>query len=64
MRLLIDTCAYSALLAGDQRVAEELGTADVVLLSPIVIGELYDGFMGSRRESANRSLLTAFRQKP
>jgi len=64
MRMLIDTNAYSALLAGDGRVAERLSQAEAILLSPVVIGELLDGFQGGSRTTENRARLEAFRAKP
>ena len=64
MRVLIDTNAYSALIAGDGRVADILAESDAVLLSPVVIGELYDGFRGGSRNRENREILQRFREKP
>lgn len=54
MRVLIDTNAYVALLAGDDEIAAELSTADAVLVSPVVIGGLIDGFLGGERDGARR----------
>jgi|SaaInl7_150m_RNA_FD_contig_21_1334921_length_256_multi_7_in_0_out_0_1 tRNA(fMet)-specific endonuclease VapC len=45
-RVLIDTNAYTALMTGDGRIAEELARSEAVLLLPVVLGELYDGFKG------------------
>ena len=63
-RVLIDTNAYSALMAGDARIADALSGSEAVLLSPIVIGELYDGFLGGSRDLENRQILQRFRQLP
>lgn len=63
MRILIDTNAYTALLTGDDRIARILGESDAVLLSSIVLGELYDGFLGGRRNAENRRVLSQFREK-
>jgi len=63
-RLLLDTNAYSALMSGDTRISELLGKSEAILISPIVIGELLDGFMGGSREKANRALLERFLAKP
>ena len=46
----LDTNAYSALMSGDHRVADLLTQSDAVLLTPVVIGELYDGFRGGLRK--------------
>jgi tRNA(fMet)-specific endonuclease VapC len=53
-----------ALMAGDERIADVLRAADAVLLSPVVIGELHDGFLGGTWNARNREILEAFRQKP
>ena len=63
-RVLIDTSAYSALLGGNRDIAEILGSFDVVLLSPVVYGELLDGFRGGKREKENRRLLARFCDQP
>jgi tRNA(fMet)-specific endonuclease VapC len=63
-RILIDTNAYSALLSGEGRVADELARHESILLSPIVIGELFDGFLNGTRERENRANLARFREKP
>ena len=60
----MDTNAYAALLSGDQGIADELARSEAILLSPIVIGELLDGFLGGSRARENRELLERFRAKP
>jgi tRNA(fMet)-specific endonuclease VapC len=64
MRSVVDTDFFTALLAGDDRVRNELGRSEAVLLSPIVIGELLDGFLGGNRNKENRDILDRFRSKP
>lgn len=64
VRVLIDTNAYASLLSGDERVALELDRAEAVLMSPIVIGELLDGFLGGSRPAENRATLDRFRSRP
>jgi tRNA(fMet)-specific endonuclease VapC len=63
-RVLVDTNAYSALMAGDGRVADELAKSEAILLPPIVIGELLDGFLSGTRVDGNRAVLERFREKP
>ena len=63
-RVLIDTSAYSALMAGKMHIADMLSQQEAVLMSPIVIGELYDGFLGGSRYAENREILTRFITKP
>jgi tRNA(fMet)-specific endonuclease VapC len=45
-------------------VADIIANSEVVLLSPVVIGELLDGFTGGSREQQNRGELERFREKP
>jgi tRNA(fMet)-specific endonuclease VapC len=63
-RVLLDTNAYAALMAGDARIADELNLYEAILLSPIVVGELYDGFLNGTRNQENRTILARFREKP
>ena len=63
-RLLLDTNAYAALMAGDTRVADALAKAEAILISSIVLGELLDGFLNGSRERQNRELLERFLAKP
>ena len=63
-RILLDTNAYTALMAGNSRVADLLAQSEAVLLSPVVLGELYDGFLGGSRNLENRRVLNQFRAKP
>ena len=63
-RVLLDTNAYTALMAGDGRIADELARNEAILLSPIVVGELYDGFLNGTRSQQNRTILSRFREKP
>ncbi len=63
-RTLLDTNAYTALMAGDSRVAEVLASSEAVLLSATVVGELYDGFLDGSRNLENRRILGKFREKP
>lgn len=62
--LLLDTNAYTGLLAGDHRVLDALAKADAVLMSVFVLGELHAGFCGGSRPRENRDLLAAFLARP
>lgn len=59
-RVLLDTNAYTALLVGDEDVLDALAGADMVLMSVIVLGELFAGFRGGAREQENRRQLDEF----
>jgi tRNA(fMet)-specific endonuclease VapC len=63
-RVLIDTNAYTALMAGAHEIADILATAEAVILSPIVIGELHDGFRNGTRYRDNLRILERFLAQP
>lgn len=60
LKVLVDTSAYAALLAGSRPVLETLGRSDTVYMSVFVLGELYAGFRGGRKEAENRKRLETF----
>ncbi len=60
MKALIDTNCYSALMHGDEAVAQFLDDAEIVYLSPVVAGELMTGFKGGSKERQNRLCLKEF----
>ncbi len=59
-RILLDTNAISALFAGDQKVLTYLTESENILISVFVLGELYEGFKGGKKEKKNRELLQNF----
>jgi tRNA(fMet)-specific endonuclease VapC len=59
-KVLLDTNAYTALLAGDETVLDALAGAETVFVSVVVLGELFAGFRGGAREAENRKQLEAF----
>jgi tRNA(fMet)-specific endonuclease VapC len=63
-KILLDTNAYSHFLRGDEKVLDALSAADEIFLSVIVMGELYAGFRGGKKEAENKAILDAFRRKP
>jgi tRNA(fMet)-specific endonuclease VapC len=63
-RVLLDTNAYSALARGDGSVLDAISEADTVYMSAVVLGELYAGFKGGARESANREALHRLLERP
>jgi len=63
-RVLLDTNAYTALLAGEEAVLDALAGADQVLMSVIVLGELHAGFKGGRQERENLRVLEDFLRQP
>jgi tRNA(fMet)-specific endonuclease VapC len=62
--IVIDTNAYTRLLAGEEDVLDVIGTAEIVYMSVFVIGELYAGFAGGTKERGNIDALKRFLLKP
>ena len=63
-KLILDTNAYTAYLAGDKNVLAALAKANTTFLSIFVLGELYAGFIGGTRKNQNIDLLQTFLDKP
>ncbi len=63
-KVLLDTNGYSALFKGEEKILETIGSADIVFISVIVLGELYGGFRGGSKESENRKRVNAFLSRP
>jgi tRNA(fMet)-specific endonuclease VapC len=61
--VLLDTNAYSHLMAGNQSVLTIISEADIVYMSVFVIGELLTGFKGGKHEQRNREILNHFLKK-
>ncbi|HEX7184238.1 MAG TPA: type II toxin-antitoxin system VapC family toxin [Thermoanaerobaculia bacterium] len=64
MKVLLDTNAYSALLQGHELVAEQVRSAEEVLLSIVVVGELLFGFRNGSRYEENARALRSFLEDP
>lgn len=62
--LVLDTNAYVDFVDGQTDVAELVQTAEQVLMSVIVIGELLYGFFGGTRFTENMQTLQAFLENP
>lgn len=63
-KVLIDTNIYSLAMKGDVSVVSELRKIDCIGFSAISVGELYAGFKGGCRETANRDELYLFLDSP
>lgn len=63
-KIVLDTCAYTRLLAGAEEVLDAISLAETVYLSVFVLGELYAGFGGGSRERENKDMLQRFLVKP
>ena len=64
MRVLLDSNAYSQLMRGSHQIAEIVRTAEEVLLSAIVMGELLYGFRSGTRFESNVAELRSFLENP
>ncbi|HEY9054819.1 MAG TPA: type II toxin-antitoxin system VapC family toxin [Rectinemataceae bacterium] len=62
-KISLDTNAYSAFMAGDERVFKYIVESEVVYISTIVIGELFAGFLGGGKLVKNREELQSFLSK-
>lgn len=62
--VLIDTNAYSALKKADAEIVEIIQYADEIVMSPVVLGELYFGFDNGNRTKQNRQELQKFLESP
>ena len=63
-KILLDTNAYTRLLAGAEEVLDVVAAAEIVYMSVFVLGELYAGFIGGSKEEENRETLRRFLLKP
>ena len=63
-KIVLDTCAYTRLLAGEEDVLDAISSAETVYISVFVLGELYAGFAGGSRERENKTFLQRFLLKP
>jgi tRNA(fMet)-specific endonuclease VapC len=63
-RVLLDTSAYSAFFRGHAGIIEVLRTADEIVFSAIVLGELQAGFVRGTHRARNRHELDLFLGSP
>jgi len=63
-KIVLDTNAYTRLLAGEEDVLDVIGTTETVYMSIFVLGELYAGFAGGTKERENKDTLNRFLFKP
>lgn len=63
-KIVLDTNAYTRLLAGEEDVLDVIGTTETVYMSIFVLGELYAGFAGGTKERENKDTLIRFLFKP
>lgn len=64
MRVLLDSSAYSQLMRGHDRVAELVRSAEEILISAVVVGELVYGFRWGSRFERSMVELRSFLSSP
>jgi tRNA(fMet)-specific endonuclease VapC len=62
-KILLDTNAYSAFMAGDQKILDYIVESDVVYISTVMLGELFAGFHRGSKFSTNKQELKSFLSK-
>lgn len=60
--ILIDTNAYSAFKRGDDEISSIISHAEIIAMTPIVLGELAAGFALGKKNDQNRAELQQFMQ--
>lgn len=63
-QILLDTNAYTGLLAGDEQVLNVVASAEAVFMSIFVLGELHAGFRGGSKQRQNLDTLKRFLTQP
>ncbi len=64
MKLLLDTNAYVALMKGDEATATLVRSAEQLVFSTVVVGELLFGFRNGSRYERNATQLDEFLAQP
>jgi len=64
MKLILDTSAYVGFKLGSPQVVDYVTRANVLLMSPIVLGELMFGFRNGSRHASNMAELNRFLSHP
>jgi len=64
MKLILDTNAYVGFKLGYSDIVDYLTRADVILMSPVVLGELMFGFRNGSRLNSNMEELDLFLSHP
>lgn len=59
-RVVLDTCAYSAMGKGHRGIMEQVRNSEQIIISPIVLGEVKLGYLGGHRRNENERNLVQF----
>ena len=63
-RILLDTSAYSGYLRGNGKIREVIRHADDISVTPIILGELLEGFRKGTARAKNEKELNTFLASP
>jgi tRNA(fMet)-specific endonuclease VapC len=58
--VVLDACAYTAMTKNDKRVTDAIRKAELVVINPIMVGELSAGFLKGNRHKENFDYLDHF----
>ncbi len=64
IKRVIDTSLYSSFMKGEVEAESLIQNADLLMISPIVLGELWSGFKSGNQEKNNRNNLDSFLSSP
>ena len=64
MKVVLDSGAYSEFMRGNQRVGDIVRSAEEILMSAVVVGELLYGFRQGPRLEQNLAELRSFLDRP
>ena len=59
-KILLDTNAYSEFMSGNKLVFDSIIEAEEIYISTIMLGELFSGFQGGKKQSKNKEDLKSF----
>lgn len=62
--MIVDTCAYSEFMRNRKPIVDAIARALVIVVPPIVLGELEAGFRHGSHAERNRATLQAFLSSP
>jgi len=63
-KVILDTSAYSAFMHGHKAIKQRLQETEEIYLNPIILGELYTGFIKGKRLEKNKAELALFMNSP
>jgi len=62
-KILLDTNAYSEFMSGNKLVFDSIIEAEEIYISTVMLGELFSGFQGGKKQTKNKEDLKSFLTK-